>query len=65
MNDKPPDGAGAEGHDASPLATPLNRRDLVWNAAKLTAAAAAAGPFFHGHSAGRRSRAGLDERNSR
>ena len=29
-----------------PLATPVNRRDFVFNAAKLTAAAAAAGPFF-------------------
>ena len=45
MNDKPPDGAGAEEQDA-PFATPVNRRDLVFNAAKLTAAAAAAGPFF-------------------
>jgi multiple sugar transport system substrate-binding protein len=46
MNEYTPDGTGEEVPSPSRFETPLNRRDLVWNAAKLTAAAAASGPFF-------------------
>jgi multiple sugar transport system substrate-binding protein len=40
------DDTGLEGIDPSIFEAPLDRRDLLFNAAKITAAAAAAGPFF-------------------
>lgn len=40
------DDTGLAGVDPSVFETPLDRRDLILNTAKITAAAAAAGPFF-------------------